>query len=159
MQHLYPSSSVGDGDEREEKPGCISFLPFLFILNSSPSSDCTRLQDRLLLVWEHCSTLYPTLKQEYSIVVLRSYCESDQVEREEIVKITEEGGRRESGDGGEGSASWGLMMMSSTGLGGCCSAVRNRAISSKQRFLYPVWAVAVENWDHVARLIPMSPFL
>lgn len=60
------------------------------------------------------------------------------MEREEIVKITEEGGRRESGDGGEGGASWGLMVMSSAGLGGCRSAVQNRAISSKQRFLYPL---------------------
>lgn len=81
------------------------------------------------------------------------------MEREEIVKITEEGGRRESGDGGEGGASWGLMVMSSAGLGGCLSAVRNRAISSKQRFLYPVRAVAVEYWDRVARLIPIFPFV
>lgn len=83
------------------------------------------------------------------------------MEREEILKITEEGGRRESGDGGEGGASWELMMMSSTGLGGCRSALlcETGLFRQSKGSCILSWAVAVEYWDHVARLIPISPFL
>lgn len=76
-----------------------------------------------------------------------------------MVKITEEGGRRESDGGGESSASWRLPVMSSSGLGGCRSAVRTGLFHQSKGPCILSWAVAIAYWDHVARLIPISPLL
>lgn len=55
------------------------------------------------------------------------------MDREKIVKITEEGGAK-------GKKWWRRRrcQLGADNLRGCGSAVRNRAVSSKQRFLYPV---------------------